>query len=159
MKTKPLCGIPWKVSKPKSKITPVPWLKDATIKIDRPIKQTKQSHDHLDKGQNAENQAKEFLLKKGLKLINQNYRAKCGEIDLIMADHNMAIVVEVRYRESKSHGGAVESIDNKKRKRIINCASLWWNKQGQYQFSSLRFDVIAIEGQAPITWLKNAFCE
>lgn len=157
MKTKQLCGIPWKVSKPKSRIAPIPWKKDNKVQPIKTSVNIERKHNDLSKGVQAEEAAKEFLLSKGLTLVDQNFKAKCGEIDLIMTDGAIAVIVEVRYRRSASHGGALESIDANKQRKVVNCASLWWQHIGRYRFQHLQFDVIAMEGNNPIKWIRNAF--
>lgn len=94
---------------------------------------------------------------KGLKLVAQNHHCRCGEIDLIMAQGDTAVVVEVRFRNNKRHGGALESVSSHKQARVSQCAKLWWVQQGQRQFKHLRFDVVALEGDAEPQWVQNAW--
>lgn len=157
MKTKQLCGIPWKVSKPKPQIATLPWKKTQKSPATRITPLDENKRRNIEKGKDAEILAKEFLLNKGLTLVDQNYRAKCGELDLIMANTKIAVIVEVRYRQSISHGGAAESVDSHKRRKIIRCASLWWQAQGQFKFDGLRFDVLAIDKDKKIQWIQSAF--
>ena len=49
-------------------------------------------------GATAEQRALEFLLKQGLRLKEQNYRSRVGEIDLVMRDGKELVFVEVRMR-------------------------------------------------------------
>jgi putative endonuclease len=110
---------------------------------------------HLLRGISAEQQAHDFLLSKGLKPICRNYRCKHGELDLIMRDQQSLVIVEVRYRKSDTFGSALESITSSKQGRIISAT--------QHYLSTvrddcpIRFDVVAISGNAEINWIKNAF--
>lgn len=70
----------------------------------------------LAQGQQAEIQALRLLESKGLVLVAQNHRCRCGEIDLIMAHGDTAVVVEVRLRSNSRHGSALESISRQKTK-------------------------------------------
>ena len=110
------------------------------------------------KGQEAEQKALDYLLKKGLKLILRNYSCRCGEIDLIMRDGAYLVFIEVRARSSNNFGGSLESITYAKRQKIIKTTAYYLLKykiQDQYP---IRFDVLAIEGpKGTITWLKDAF--
>lgn len=107
------------------------------------------------RGISAEQQAHDFLLSKGLKPICRNYRCKHGELDLIMRDQQSLVIVEVRYRKSDTFGSALESITRGKQERIISAT--------QHYLSTvrddcpIRFDVVAISGNAEINWIKNAF--
>jgi putative endonuclease len=106
------------------------------------------------RGQQAEQLACEFLIKRGLELIEKNYRCRHGEIDLIMRDGPQLVFVEVRYRRSQRFGGPLASIDYKKKARLIACASLYL--QSTRQQSAARFDVIGITEPNQIDWIQNA---
>lgn len=111
-------------------------------------------------GDRAEDLALQFLIEKGLRLLAKNYTLKTGEIDLIMEDKDQVVFVEVRYRSSKTHGGAAASILKGKRKRIIQTATLYLQFNNWLYKRSSRFDVIAIDkpGDIPVlNWYKNAF--
>ena len=119
------------------------------------------------RGDEAEKLAYRYLLKQGLRLVEKNYNTKAGEIDLIMCDKNednMLIFIEVRFRKNSDFGGAAASVTHKKQQRIIK-AALAYQQQNSPQ-SSMRFDVVAIEGdnsnqsittQHEINWIKSAF--
>jgi putative endonuclease len=106
-------------------------------------------------GANAEQQALDFLLKQKLKLVKQNYRCRMGELDLIMQYADTLVVVEVRYRQSERFGGALESITPQKQSRII-AATQYYLMQHNIN-PAVRFDVIAINANNDINWIKNAF--
>lgn len=107
------------------------------------------------KGDRAENLALDYLKQAGLKLIERNYRCKQGEIDLVMQDGEDLVFVEVRYRNTQKYGGAVSSVDWRKQKKIITAALQYL--QTLKKIPPCRFDVIAIQDQQKIEWLKNAF--
>ncbi len=76
-------------------------------------------------------------------------RDKSGENDTL-------VFIEVRYRKNKSFGGAAASVTPKKQQRIIK-ASLAYQQRYSPQ-SSMRFDVIAMDGEAmDIDWIISAF--
>ena len=110
---------------------------------------------HLVKGQQAEDFACDYLITQGLSLITRNYRARCGEIDLIMLDDATLVFIEVRYRKNNRYGGASASVNYKKQQRIRNTAALYCQKQN-CDYPS-RFDVCAIHGNMQINWIKQAF--
>lgn len=115
---------------------------------------------HLRAGQLAEENAEKLLESNGLKLLARNFRAKTGEIDLIMRDEHTIVFVEVRYRQSNQYGSGAESITFHKRQRIINTASIYlaYEKLGE---EKCRFDVISASGPTNdgmmLDWIKNAF--
>ena len=73
-------------------------------------------------GKLAEKKACDYLQQQGLKLIEKNYYCRSGEIDLIMLDKQELVFIEVRYRKSRTFGSAAESIDARKRNKIIDDA-------------------------------------
>ena len=112
-------------------------------------------------GAAAEDTAINFLKRKGLRLIERNFRSKYGEIDLIMNDRRCTVFVEVRYRKSKNFLTPLESIDHKKVNKIINCCKYYIQKS-KTDVDSYRFDIITISGKLErpeIDWYQNAFNE
>lgn len=105
-------------------------------------------------GRRAEQQAKEFLQRQGLILIDKNYRCRHGEIDLIMKDGSQLVFIEVRYRRTEAFGGPLASIDHRKKTRLIATASHYL--QSKKQQGTARFDVIGITGENQIDWVENA---
>ncbi len=110
---------------------------------------------HLVIGENAEEQAHNFLIKAGLKPVTRNFRCKQGELDLIMLDGLALVIVEVRFRKSDRYGSAAESITTAKQSRII--AATHYYLSTKKTDCPIRFDVVAISGDGHINWIKNAF--
>jgi len=113
-------------------------------------------------GQTAENHAREYLERYGLRLVAQNWQCRRGELDLIMLDGNSLVFIEVRYRQHKAWGGALESVDGRKRAKLILAAQQFLQSESQWSKSACRFDVVAIEPAAigqplKLNWVKNAF--
>ncbi|MEE9310259.1 MAG: YraN family protein [Cocleimonas sp.] len=107
-------------------------------------------------GNDAEQQACKHLQSHGLKLIEKNFSTKAGEVDLIMQDNEALVFVEVRYRKNADFGGAAASVTPKKQQRIIKAALAYQQKYAPQ--SSMRFDVVAIEGDnRELDWIQNAF--
>jgi putative endonuclease len=112
-------------------------------------------------GQAAEAQALAYLRQQGLQLLARNWLCKGGELDLVMLDGDTVVFVEVRYRRHAQWGGALGSIDRRKRDRVILAAHWFLQKEPRWADSPCRFDVVALEGGATATdkvhWLSNAF--
>lgn len=110
------------------------------------------------RGRNAESIALQFLKQQGMRLIARNYRCRNGEIDLIMEQSDTLIFVEVRFRKTSTFGSAVESIDQRKKARIIHCARHYLATKNISQ--ATRFDVVALspnDRQLDINWIPDAF--
>ncbi|MDD1607090.1 MAG: YraN family protein [Methylococcaceae bacterium] len=110
---------------------------------------------HLLRGESAEQQAHEFLLKKGLKPIARNFRCKQGELDLIMTDKQTLVIVEVRFRQTDKYGSAAESVTRSKQLRIIAATQVYLSTQKLN--TPIRFDVVALSGNGKVDWIQNAF--
>jgi len=107
-------------------------------------------------GDRKEQQAKTFLIKQGLQVVEQNFHCRYGEIDLIMSEPltNTLVFVEVRYRKSKKYGGAAASVTPAKQNKIKK-AALFYLSQRKIE-CNIRFDVIAFE-QEQLNWHQSAF--
>ena len=112
---------------------------------------------HLSQGQAAEEKALDYLQRKGLHLLNRNYRCKNGEIDLIMQQNDTLVFVEVRYRQSSLFGSAAESVTSSKQRKLLLTANHYLQKNRMD--SPCRFDVVGIGGKklTEIEWIQNAF--
>lgn len=111
---------------------------------------------HLKDGAQAEQIAATFLLQKGLKLVEKNFRCPHGEIDLIMQDGKVLVFIEVRLRNKANFGGAAASITPAKQQKLTRTAQRYLQIHGE---SPCRFDVIlmhSIEINA-VEWIQNAF--
>jgi putative endonuclease len=109
------------------------------------------------RGAQAEQLAAQYLLQQGLSLVEQNYRGRFGEIDLIMKDGSTLVFIEVRLRRNGDFGGAAASIDARKQQRIVSTAQQYLS--GLSRIPSCRFDVVLMDGieQRNMHWLRNAF--
>lgn len=113
-------------------------------------------------GTEAELWAQMFLEQQGLKKVTQNFRTPQGEIDLIMRDDHVLVFIEVRLRSNSSHGGAKDSINYAKQRRLIKAARSYLQTEGLWDRIQCRFDTICLDknpnnNQYQVEWLRNAF--
>ncbi|MCW8194351.1 YraN family protein [Proteobacteria bacterium 005FR1] len=108
-------------------------------------------------GECAERHAEDYLIARGLRLRERNYRCKGGEIDLIMADGSTCVFVEVRYRKQQRFGSPAETVDWGKQSKLRRAAEHFLQASGLTDKLPCRFDVISIAGDRSIEWIKNAF--
>jgi putative endonuclease len=116
---------------------------------------------HKQIGDKYEAVAKAYLIRHGLSLIEENFIAKCGEIDLIMCHNNTVVFIEVKYRKQTRYGHAAEMVTAKKSYKLLKTANVWLMHQGMSVHSTdFRFDIIAIEGpNDDIDWIQNAITQ
>lgn len=100
--------------------------------------------DRAEIGRRAEDAAAALLEAKGMSILERNFRARAGEIDLVAKDGEEVVFVEVRARRTLDWGGAAASVGGKKRRRVVVAARVWLAARGWE--GACRFDVVAIEG-------------
>ena len=81
-----------------------------------------QDQTNTELGKKGEKLAAEYLVAKGLEVIQFNYRHGRSEIDIIAKDKNILVFVEVKYRTSTRYGFPEEFVDKGKAKRIKKVA-------------------------------------
>jgi len=104
-------------------------------------------------GAAGEARALAYLQEQGLMLVEQNFRCKTGEIDLVMRQGQTLVFVEVRARAGNRYGGAAASVTPAKQRRLIRAAQYYL--QRFRAVPPCRFDVVAIDAGV-MSWLKNA---
>ncbi len=80
---------------------------------------------HNDVGKIGEGIARKFLEEKGYKIIEQNYRTKYSEIDLVALKDKKLIFVEVRTKIGENFGTPEETIIGNKAKKVWQNASVY----------------------------------
>lgn len=73
---------------------------------------------NLETGKIGEEIARKYLEKKGYKIIEQNYKTKYGEIDLVAQKGKELVIVEVRTKIGDLYGTPEESLTKKKLKKL-----------------------------------------
>lgn len=106
-------------------------------------------------GDAAEDAALALLQSNGLRLVQRNYRARRGEIDLVMQDGEVLVYVEVRFRSDDGHGDGLDSVSASKRSRLINAARQYAQEHPPVARMAQRFDVVAL-GAGGLRWVRNA---
>ncbi len=114
------------------------------------------------KGKRNEKRIETWLRRQGLRTVERNYHCRQGEIDLVMREADGTLVfIEVRYRDNRSRGGALASVDQHKQRRLINAARHYLASHPGAATGSCRFDVVAVEPEGDnhdgIEWITNAF--
>ncbi len=111
-------------------------------------------------GNLGEELAADFLRKKGIKIVKQNYRQITGEIDLIASVENELIFIEVKTRSGHKFGSPAEAVTIKKQQQIIKTALAYLSENNLVNIN-IRFDVIAItldkEKEPLIQHIEHAF--
>jgi len=109
------------------------------------------------KGRLFEEKALAYLQQQDYLLIAQNYRIHGGEIDLIMADGNVLVAVEVKGRCDPQL--FMDAITPKKKRLIEQTFEQFLQNtpQCRERYAYFRIDAVLISGQDKIIHLKNVF--
>jgi len=110
-------------------------------------------------GESSENMAVWYLKQNGYKIIEQNYRNRLGEIDIIAREKKSIVFVEVKSRRSIRYGSPKWAVTPKKQRKI-SMVALYYLKSTKQIDVKARFDVVAITSnrdEPQIGIIKNAF--
>ncbi len=107
-------------------------------------------------GMAAEKTACRFLELQGYEILERNFAAKTGEIDIIARQGGLLVFVEVKYRRNAACGYPAEAVDAKKQMKLRQTAAVYLKKKGIPFSRPMRFDVVEILGKK-IRVIKNAF--
>lgn len=97
---------------------------------------------NLKKGQLGESIARDYLQEKGYKIIEQNYRTKYAEIDLVAAKAGSLVFIEVKTRLGENFGIPEDSLNRNKMNRLIRNANAYMAREKK--FKKYRIDAICI---------------
>ncbi len=103
----------------------------------------------------GERLAVKHLTKSGYKILDRNFVAPHGEIDIIAKDGNYIVFVEVKRRKSDKFGLPREAVTLEKQRTIVLCAKFWLSSHKLYGYP-VRFDVVEVMDRE-VTLLKDAF--
>ncbi|MEK6714758.1 MAG: YraN family protein [Candidatus Omnitrophota bacterium] len=107
-------------------------------------------------GKVGEDEAANFLKKKGYKVLERNWRLpKFGEIDIIAKDKGIICFIEVKRRTSSLFGYPYEAVDKKKQFKLSSLALSYLKSRNLMQHRA-RFDIISIFNDE-ISLFANAF--
>ena len=110
-------------------------------------------------GKVGESLAVKHLERLGYTIIERNFMAKQGEIDIIARDKKEIVFVEVKTRTNIKFGKPVEAINEAKQKHLISTVKYYlYCKKLENEF--VRLDVIEVylyAGRYRINHIKQAF--
>ncbi|MBI5846254.1 MAG: YraN family protein [Deltaproteobacteria bacterium] len=110
-------------------------------------------------GRTGESMAVTHLKKNGYRMVDSNYRAKTGEVDIICEEGGALVFVEVKMRRQRAFGPPQAAVDKRKQRKIARTAQHYLARTRQ-RGRRVRFDVLAITvtgGEPVFRIIKNAF--
>ena len=115
--------------------------------------------DNLRFGREGESRAADLLAARGYQILEKNYKARIGEIDIIARDGKTVCFVEVKSRSGNRFGLPQEAVSKSKQRQIARTALMFLKENGLLD-SFVRFDVVAVmrcEDKWKLELIKNAF--
>jgi len=113
---------------------------------------------HTYVGLKGEKIAGEFLIRKGYRILERNWRYRKAEIDIVAQKGMTLAIVEVKTRSSDYYGNPQDFVNSKKIKLLVEAANAYVLKKNLD--IEVRFDIIGILGTKhsfKIKHIKNAF--
>jgi len=113
---------------------------------------------HNDLGKRGEAAAARYLLGKGYTILEQNWRHKRDELDIIATDEHYLVIVEVKTRSTSYFGEPEEAVTDKKQKFMIRAAEEYVISKNILK--EIRYDIISIiikGNQQRIHHIEDAF--
>lgn len=113
----------------------------------------------IKRGREGEQIALEYLLQRGFKLMERNWRHRHLEVDLIMEKGGMVHIVEVRSKSFPAIVDPLESVGRAKRNNLIKAANYY--VLDRRIDSEVVFDIVSVlflpNGDYNVEFYENAF--
>jgi ribonuclease HII len=100
-------------------------------------------------GHIAENVAAEYLVRQGHEIIEQNWKTKYCEVDIISMKDETVYFTEVKYRKIDRWGDGLDAITQKKENQMRFAAKFWLEKCAPRQKPNAKISVIALADDPP----------
>ena len=111
-------------------------------------------------GKFFEDLACEYITDNGGRILQRNYRALRGEIDIIALDERYLCFIEVKYRKGDEYGAPQEAVTFYKQRQICRISKTYLYSRYKSLDIPIRYDVISVSDNdetVSLKWLKNAF--
>lgn len=99
--------------------------------------------EHNELGKLGEDLAKDYLMKKGYRILETNWRKHRLEIDIIATNKKELILVEVKSRNTSYFGNPESFVDRKKQQMMAEAAELYLHELEE-DGMEVRYDIVAI---------------
>lgn len=101
--------------------------------------------------------------RRGLVVLDRNWRCAEGELDLVVSvvgSQSWVVFCEVKTRTGSRHGIGSEAVDHRKRQRLRRLATAWLSAHPHGNSRNVRFDVASVDWNGrgfAITVIEAAF--
>jgi putative endonuclease len=87
--------------------------------------------------------AQAFLVSLGYTVLDTNYRSRGGELDIVCADRDQVVFVEVKTRRGGSRETPEQALTERKRRKLVKAASAYLTRNGLWG-RPCRFDLVSV---------------
>lgn len=103
-------------------------------------------------GRISERVAADYLSKHGYEVVDQNWKTKFCEIDIIVRKDDRLYFVEVKYRDNDIHGDGLAAITPAKLKQMKFAAELYISKLDKSTRAKYNYQLMAVSlhGESPV---------
>ncbi len=94
-------------------------------------------------GERGETIAARHLVRRGMELLDRNWRCDAGEIDLVLRDGRVLVICEVKTRTSEAFGTPLEAVTRAKAERLRRLAVRWLRAHDAHP-DDVRIDLVGV---------------
>lgn len=114
---------------------------------------------HISTGKQGEQIACQYLLSRGYRIVDRNWRYSRAEVDIIAYDVDTLVFVEVKTKSYIHYGKPEESVSAFKERLYFDAANVYMELHEHED--EIRFDIIGVvidnEGKATLDHIEDAF--
>ena len=109
-----------------------------------------------EKGSIGEEIARKYLKDNGFTILDANFHARMGEIDIIAREGEELVFVEVKTAMGDTFGNPLGWIPERKQRRIFLASLAYVSRKG-LAHAPMRFDVITVDPERKVSHVRDAF--
>jgi putative endonuclease len=109
-------------------------------------RRTKRRHAIYSCGKAGEDAAVDYLVRKGYRIVERNFRFERGKIDIVAEDGGVLVFVEAKARRSLAFGEPEDAVTPAKRRQILKVAQ-GYLMQHSIEDRECRFDIITVRSE------------
>lgn len=95
-------------------------------------------------GRAGEDEVCKYFLRKGMKIVERNFRCKTGEIDVIALDGKELVFAEVKTRRSRKYGQPLLAITKNKMRHLVRSVGYFLMIHPKFREYKLRIDAVGV---------------
>ncbi len=96
-------------------------------------------------GRLGERLAADHLRRRGYRILDRNWRASAGEVDIVAQQGNEYVFIEVKTRRGRAFGAPEEAVTPRKLERLCAVAEAWLADHVGDAAVNWRIEVVAVE--------------